>query len=50
MRFEYAINSYHDEFFDLPPCSYSRASPRTSSRALSHFSNGPNHHSYDFGS
>jgi hypothetical protein len=39
---EYARNSYHDEFFDLPPRSYSRvpprfysrASPRTSSRAF----------------
>jgi hypothetical protein len=57
MRFEYARNSYHDEFFDLPPYSYSRvpphsysrASPRTFSCALSHFSHGPNHHSYGFG-
>jgi hypothetical protein len=55
---EYARNSYHDEFFDLPPCSYSRvlphsysrASPHTSSRALSRFSHGPNYHSYGFGS
>jgi hypothetical protein len=48
--FEYARNSYHDEFFDFLPHSYSRASPRTSSRALSHFSHGPNHLSYSFGS
>jgi hypothetical protein len=44
--FEYARNSYHDEFFDFLP----RASPRTSSHALSHFSHGPNHCSYSFGS
>jgi hypothetical protein len=50
MDFEYARNSYRDEFFDFPPRSYSRASPRTSSRALSHFSHGPNHHPYGFGS
>jgi hypothetical protein len=57
-RFEYARNSYRDEFFDfsphsysrVPPRSYSRAPPYTSSRALSRFSHGPNHHSYDFGS
>jgi hypothetical protein len=49
-QFEYARNSYRDELFDFPPHSYSRASPRTSSRALSHFSHGPNHHSYGFGS
>jgi hypothetical protein len=48
--FEYARNSYRDELFDFPPHSYSRASPRTSSHALSHFSHGPNHHSYYFGS
>jgi hypothetical protein len=49
--FEYATNSYHAEFFDLPPCSYSRvlprsysrASPHTFSRAVSHFSYRPNH-------
>jgi ferredoxin len=66
MRFEYARNSYHDEFFDLPAHSYSRALPHsysrdssrtfsralpcTSSRALPHFSYGPNHRSYVFGS
>jgi hypothetical protein len=37
-------------FFYFPPRSYSHASPRTSSRALSRFSHGPNHHSCDFGS
>jgi hypothetical protein len=50
MCFEYARNSYRDEFFDFPPRSHSRALPRTSSRALSCFSHGPNHHSYGFGS
>jgi hypothetical protein len=58
MRFEHARNSYHDEFFDLPPRSYSRvpphsyscASPRTFSYALSRFSHGPNHRLYGFGS
>jgi hypothetical protein len=49
-RFKYARNSYHDEFFEFLPRSYSRASPRTSSHALSQFSHGPNHRSYDFGS
>jgi hypothetical protein len=49
-RFEYARNSYCDEFFDFPPRSYSRALPRTSYRVLSHFSHGTNHHSYGFGS
>jgi hypothetical protein len=47
-RFEYARNSYRDEFFDFLPRSYSYASPRTSSHALSHFSHGPNDCSYDF--
>jgi hypothetical protein len=47
---DYARNSYRDVFFYFPPRSYSRASPRTSSRALSRFSHGPNHHSCDFGS
>jgi hypothetical protein len=50
MRFDYARNSYRDEFIDCPPCSYSRAFPHTSSHALSHFSHGPNHRSYGFGS
>jgi hypothetical protein len=57
-RVEYARNSYCDEFIDLPPRSYSRvpphsysrASPHTFSRPLSHFSHGPNHCSYGFGS
>jgi hypothetical protein len=48
--FEYARNSYRDEFFGFSPRSYSRASPHTPSHALSHFSHGPNHHSYGFGS
>jgi hypothetical protein len=34
MHFEYARNSYRDEFFEFLPHCYSRASPRTSSRAL----------------
>jgi hypothetical protein len=50
MRFEYARNSYRDDFFDFLPHSYSRALPCTSSHALSHFSRGYNHHSYGFGS
>jgi hypothetical protein len=41
-RVEYARNSYHDEFITFPPHFYSRA--------LSHFSHGPNHRSYGFGS
>jgi hypothetical protein len=49
--YNYARNSYHDEFIDfsprsysrVPPRSYSHASSRTSSRALSRFSHGPNH-------
>jgi hypothetical protein len=49
-RFDYARNSYRDEFIEFPPRSYSRASPRTSSRAFPQFSQGPNHRSYDFGS
>jgi hypothetical protein len=40
IHFEYARNSYHDEFFDFLPHSYSLALPRTSSCALSHFSHG----------
>jgi hypothetical protein len=49
-RFEYARNSYRDEFFDFLPRSYSSALSRTSSHALSPFSHEPNHHSYGFGS
>jgi hypothetical protein len=48
--FEYARNSYPDEFFEFLPRSYSRASPHTSSRALHQFSHVPNPHSYGFGS
>jgi hypothetical protein len=50
MRFGYARNSCRDEFSNFPPRSYTCALPRTSSRALSHFSHGPNYRSYDFGS
>jgi hypothetical protein len=42
MHFDYARNSYRDEFTDFPSHSYSRAS--------SHFFHGPNHCSYGFGS
>jgi hypothetical protein len=49
-HFDYARNSYRDEFSDFPSRSFSRASPRISSRALSCFYHGPNHRSYDFGS
>jgi hypothetical protein len=48
-RFDYAENSYRDEFLDFLPRSYSLASPHTSSRALSRFSHGLNHRSYNFG-
>jgi hypothetical protein len=48
-RFEYVRSSYRDMFLDFSPRSYSRASPHTSSCDLSHFSHGPNHHSYGFG-
>jgi hypothetical protein len=62
---EYARDSYHDEFFDVPPQSYSRIPPRSYSCALSHtfsralprtsssvlpqFAHGPNYRSYGFG-
>jgi hypothetical protein len=49
-HFEYARNSYRDKFLDFLPHSYSHTSPHTSSHALSHFSHGPNHRSYGFGS
>jgi hypothetical protein len=57
-RLDYARNSYHDEFIDFlphsysqdPPRSYSHALPHTSSHALPQFAHGPNHRSYDFGS
>jgi hypothetical protein len=38
--FDYARNSYHDEFIDFPPRSYSRAPSR--------FSHELNHHPYGF--
>jgi hypothetical protein len=38
MRFEYARNSYRDEFINFLPQSYSRALPRTYSCALSQLS------------
>jgi hypothetical protein len=41
-RFDYARNSYRDEFIDF--------SPRTSSRASPRFIHGPNHCPYSFGS
>jgi hypothetical protein len=41
-RFDYARNSYRDEFSDFPARSFSRALP--------HFCHGPNHCSYGFGS
>jgi hypothetical protein len=52
-HFDYARNSYRDEFIDFPPHSYShvpprfysRASPHTSARAFPQFSYGPNHRS-----
>jgi hypothetical protein len=42
MHFDYARNSYREEFIDFLNRSYSRASSR--------FFHGPNHHSYDFDS
>jgi hypothetical protein len=63
-RVEYARDSYCDEFFDVPPQSYSRFSPRSYSRAspltfphalphtsfgaLPQFAHEPNHRSYGF--
>jgi hypothetical protein len=41
-RLDYDRNSYQDEFIDFLP--------HFSSCALSHFSHGPNHRSYGFGS
>jgi hypothetical protein len=49
-RFDYARNSYHDEFSDFLSRSFSRALPHTSSCALAQFAHGPNHRSYGFGS
>jgi hypothetical protein len=48
--FDYARNSYRDEFSDFPPRSFSHTLPHTSSRALPQFAHGPNHRSYGFGS
>jgi hypothetical protein len=45
---DYARNLYRDEFSDFSPRSFSHVLPRTSSRALSHCSHGPNHRSYGF--
>jgi hypothetical protein len=47
---DYARHSYHNEFTDFPPQSYSHAPPRTPSRAVSCFFHGPNYRSYGFGS
>jgi hypothetical protein len=41
-RFDYARNSYRNEFIDFLPCSYSHAPPR--------FFHGPNYRTYGFGS
>jgi hypothetical protein len=41
-HFDYARNSYRNEFIDFPPHTYSHAP--------SHFFHGPNHRSYGFGS
>jgi hypothetical protein len=41
-RFDYARNSYRDEFIDFPPHTSSHASP--------HFFHGPNYRSYGFDS
>jgi hypothetical protein len=49
-HFDYARNSYHDEFSNFPSRSYSHASPHTSSHDLSRFPRGPNHRLYGFGS
>jgi hypothetical protein len=57
-RFDYARNSYRDEFIDFPSRSYSHisprfyscASPRTSSCAFPQFSYEPNYCSYGFDS
>jgi hypothetical protein len=48
-QFDYARNSYRDEFIDFLPRSYSCALPRTYSRDLPQFSHGSNHHSNGFG-
>jgi hypothetical protein len=51
------LDSYHDEFIDflprsyshVPPRFYSRVLPHKFSRALPQFTHGPNHRSYGFG-
>jgi hypothetical protein len=48
--FDYARNSYRDEFSDFLPRSFSRALPCTSSHTLPQFAHEPNHCSYGFGS
>jgi hypothetical protein len=48
--FDYARNSYSNEFTDFPPRYYSCAPPHTSSHAVSHFFPAPNHRLYGFGS
>jgi hypothetical protein len=47
---DYTRNSYHGEFIDFLPRSYSHTLPRTSSHALPRFSHEPNHLSYDLSS
>jgi hypothetical protein len=49
-HFNYARNSYRDEFSDFSHRSFSRALSRTSSHALPQFTHESNHHSYGFGS
>jgi hypothetical protein len=49
-RFDYARNSYRDEFTDFPPRACSRTLPHTYSRALPQFSHRSNHRSCCFGS
>jgi hypothetical protein len=48
--FRVSFSMLPNEFFDFLPHSNSRALPCTSSHALSHFSHGPNHCAYGFGS
>jgi hypothetical protein len=48
-HFDYARNSYCNEFTDFPPRSYSRAPTRTTFHVVSHFFHGHNHRSYGFG-
>jgi hypothetical protein len=49
-HFDYARNSYRDEFSNFSPRSFSHALSHNSSRALPQFTHGPNHRSYAFGS